>query len=730
MVGSSAQALIAADLGSGAIDLGTSLVYRAWALFADARLPERYDAAPSLGRDTSLFADIAASLPDLTGEQRAALAPFLRRPTDPASAWSAGPEAGAGGGAELAAFTAADEPNRCAAPRTWWSMPWSPDGDPNHGVVVYACGLTKDTVNGDLNAVVSIVQRLWPKMTGAVPQGMGLPIEDTGVAAHEADGKLDIYLLDPLARCRPRGDACDEITGVAVAITVPETDACKESGPPKQACPAYMLLGRERLAEAELPGDFAHEFFHVLQFAHNGSISRSWYLDATATWAEWQYVVRSGDWTQAERDATRDNLTSLFDAYQDRSLSLLRSDPDPESENRWEYEAWLWPLFQSVRSSPTAIPTTWSALEGAKDLAAADRIIDGDVSFTSDFHEFAVWNAQPADYTSGSTTGLEAVSWQTKPNLGWVPLTAHKLKAAGVTIGIGKQLYPTGIEQLAAQYDTFRVTDEKVRQVTIDISKVRHADTADLDVLAQLEPGAGQDEGPWRRFTATDGRVTLCRDDPAQRVAILEVVISNHDFTRAGDLVPKDNNVSEVYSVEGKDRCDVPLGFEGTFSGSNSGDYSWTGTARFELMEPDDPAFECSLDPGIVEYCYRFVSGQATWTWPAGHGENSCPGGTTSDALSQAAGDDGVLHLLVASDEEPEAAGSYGGPIIAGLHQGGSGCTAHNAANIVAWMSMGSPAPRYGAGYQLSGSYSHSGCGVEGCGTQSWEWDLTPFFGP
>ena len=64
--GSSAQALIAADLGSGAIDLGTSLVYRAWALFADARLPERYDAAPSLGRDTSLFADIAASLPDLS----------------------------------------------------------------------------------------------------------------------------------------------------------------------------------------------------------------------------------------------------------------------------------------------------------------------------------------------------------------------------------------------------------------------------------------------------------------------------------------------------------------------------------------------------------------------------------------------------------------------------------------------------------------------------------------
>jgi len=47
----------------------------------------------------------------------------------------------------------------------------------------------------------------------------------------------------------------------------------------------------------------------------------------TATWAEWQYVVRSGDWTQAERDATRDNLTSLFDAYQDFSRQHRDRDP-------------------------------------------------------------------------------------------------------------------------------------------------------------------------------------------------------------------------------------------------------------------------------------------------------------------------------------------------------------------------------------------------------------------
>lgn len=716
----SAQTLIAADLAAGTIDLGTSLAYRAWALFADARLPERYDSTPSAGRDPTLFTDIADALPSLPTEQRAALEPFLKRPTDPASAWNTGTTTA---GARLAAFTTAAAADPCIAPRSWFSLEWSSDGTDDHGVKVYACGSSAATVKDDLQAALDIAKRLWPPMTAAVPAGMGTPLPDTGAAAHEANGKLDVYLLDPLSACRPRGGNCEDIGGTAVAVTVKENEC---PGTPAQGCPSYMLLGRARLHDSELAGDFAHEFFHVLQFSHNGAISHDWYTEATATWAEWQYVVRSPDSTQPERDATKANLWGLFEDYQDRRRSLLRVDPDPNSENRWEYEAWMWPLFEVTQTSAQTIFNTWQALGGVGDLAAADRTIDGEFGFASNFREFAVWNSQPADYVFDTSTGLEDVSWQSKQNLRDLSRKPHALKANAVAIALGKHSYDADIEQLAAQYDSFRVTDEKIRQVTIDINPLKNAGTADLDVVAQLETSGSDDK--WRRVAGQGGRVTFCRDAEAERVAILEVVVSNHAFTRLGDLLPQDDKVTGSYTVEAKDKCDVPDGFEGTFSGSNSGGYTWNGTVRLERMQRDDPSYECSLDPGVVEYCYRFVSGTATWTWPPGQGFGACPGGTDTVTLSRGDRDDGVFHLLVASDVEPESAGTYSGVVGAGLHQLGTGCDAHNTSLIVAWVSTGSPSPRFGAGYQLSDSYSHSGCGIEGCGSQSWTWNLTPFF--
>ena len=85
----SSQSLIAADLEAGTISQAQSLLYRAWALFWDPRLPERYDGAGSVGEDNGLFRDIAAVLPTLPADQAAELEPFLLRPTDPRSAFSA-----------------------------------------------------------------------------------------------------------------------------------------------------------------------------------------------------------------------------------------------------------------------------------------------------------------------------------------------------------------------------------------------------------------------------------------------------------------------------------------------------------------------------------------------------------------------------------------------------------------------------------------------------------------
>src|SRR6185312_2259267 len=76
------DSLIAVDLAAGKIDYGTSLLYRAYALFHDARLPSQYAGSANPRNDGFL---LEASNPNLPADVQTALAPFLARPTEPES---------------------------------------------------------------------------------------------------------------------------------------------------------------------------------------------------------------------------------------------------------------------------------------------------------------------------------------------------------------------------------------------------------------------------------------------------------------------------------------------------------------------------------------------------------------------------------------------------------------------------------------------------------------------
>src|SRR5215217_8039865 len=78
----SAQALISDELQAGTIDFETSLVYRAYALFDDPRLPADLAGGGSFGEDYPLFGQIKYTWNQLSPETQQVLTPFVVRPAD------------------------------------------------------------------------------------------------------------------------------------------------------------------------------------------------------------------------------------------------------------------------------------------------------------------------------------------------------------------------------------------------------------------------------------------------------------------------------------------------------------------------------------------------------------------------------------------------------------------------------------------------------------------------
>jgi hypothetical protein len=605
--------LIATDLAAGTIDLATSLQLRAWALFADPRLPQRYDGAGSRGEDQALFADIANNLDSLPADKHDELARWLLRPTDPNSPFSTAPAAARSAGAfQLAQAEVTPEPHQCTAPRQWFDEPWSPDGNVDHGFKAWACGPSRATVQEDLNKVIAIGSELWPKMTAAEPNGMGPPVPDTaplpipGAPAtatpfDDGSGKIDVYLVEPFAECRMRAGTCQVIPadedGEQAAAAAPKDypEHCQVGGFPVRACSGYMLLRRDRLYDAAFPADFAHEFFHLLQYAHNGKVDITWYHEASAVWAEWYY----------EQAAAKEDADGHYEAYQDADRSLLWYDYD----QTYQYQAWGWPLFQFTEKGVPNVFQTWSGAENADSRAEVDQAIDSQLPFEGTFRDFAVRNAQPNDYIEGASTGLDDYRWQTRPtqpSLEDFSTKQHMLSVQGTEITMGKNSHHVDeVQPLAARYDLYKVKDNNIAQVEIDITGLEHADQADLDVLAQVTTPDN-----WHRFQATGGKLKLCREKADQNVIEdLEVVISNHAVARDGNGPDVDHqSVKGDYTIEAKDNCDEqPVFLHGTFSGHKDGVLDVTD-ATFDVTvkwnRPND--FNDPLNFQFVEGSFTF----------------------------------------------------------------------------------------------------------------------------
>ena len=128
----SAQEKIAAALAAGTIDYGTSLLYRAYVFYGDARLPAEYLGSGSNEEDNGLRSEILTAGTSSAG-LKAALEPFIVRPDDPLSWYNqtaiakARPGSGAKASAPASGWTWKSE-QRSAPVRVWAQS----NGDPTY----------------------------------------------------------------------------------------------------------------------------------------------------------------------------------------------------------------------------------------------------------------------------------------------------------------------------------------------------------------------------------------------------------------------------------------------------------------------------------------------------------------------------------------------------------------------------------------------------------------------
>jgi hypothetical protein len=407
--GATGSDLVTAAYEAGTIDRATGLLYRLQAATGDDRLPAEYrgaGAAGTPGEDDGAAAIVVAEWATFTEAERAAFLPYVVRPTDPASIYALP-------GTARSPFTlastrgattrgAATAPTRAAA--TTSGAPTSgastTAGLPSTTAAVCEDGFLRETVPGipvtvwgqcggstesrvlaRVDEVLTYVAEVWRPMTDLMGEPIGdanLPDDDYPDAPEAGDGLLDIYVVAGSVGGRAR-----PITTNALATTITAPPLAGPEG--AETSSSYIVVDGAAGAGLALKSTLAHELFHSLQYAHNnlGTVlpsredsgwDRHWFMEASATWAEHEFVPA----------ARKTEVYPRIEAFQESSLGLA------SVRGANEYASWMWPFFMRQEEGPGAIGGAWLDLEGVKGYFELHRAIGLSVSFEDRFGDFAV----------------------------------------------------------------------------------------------------------------------------------------------------------------------------------------------------------------------------------------------------------------------------------------------------------------------------------------------------
>ena len=523
----SAQENIGKAFDSGKIDYGTFLLYRAYALFGDRRLPREYIGTGSGGEDSLLFHELNVAVEEnnLPANMVAQLQPFIVRPADPLSVFNTpayNPPAG-----QVAGGTKAPAAVDGGLPCT---NGWASQVSNGTRYRVWArCSSPEEAVaDAGTTYVVTYTKRLMDDMFDAMVAHMGYPLPDKD----GGDEAIDIYVVHAGDSVEHDGSSHEISKG---AYAVASETAVKDGVEAGKGKSALIIMPRNDVGSSFYRYALIHEFFHVLQNAHNVQVQwrltddekweEYWFTEASAEWAS-GYFERKVAWSLPLDSARPDRHQQQFtDGFQRNTAPIHKPAKSVEgvdvSSGGRVYQAYVWPLFMEQQSGADSIANAWRAMRPLTqgDYKAADNAVDAQLSFETNFRDFALRNLN-SDF--GGDQPLE-VRYHQLDNL--FPNEKMPVKIDLGVLPVGTESgFNLPVTSLTTEYFYFE-TEANVGYVEVDFSKSTPQEDLSVDAVVKKR------NGKWQTMRIpTDRKFKLCDVEKAW------VAVSNHNRDLTKDL--------------------------------------------------------------------------------------------------------------------------------------------------------------------------------------------------
>jgi hypothetical protein len=292
------------------------------------------------------------------------------------------------------------------------------------------------------------------------------------------------------------------------------------------------------IGEPGLAVTMAHEFFHVLQSAHNSRIgfgyrtipytddfdiiryAEFWFVEATANWVV-SYLYRD----QIDPDVLFSNFSGgIVRNFFGVDVPLTYSPPPLGKDHLHVYAAFIYFLFLEQEVGAEPIAELWEKLEMVEpdDFDRTTELIGEILPFETHFRDFTVRNLNldltPGDPISPLYNDLDpSIPRNVAPPLNFPDDTNGRLR-----LRAEPYVYPETLPNLAGHYFYF-TPGAGVGNATLDFSGIDRVDNLDVDILI---PDAN---GVWTRLKPDPQQpIELCAAQGVDTLPAFYLILTNH----------------------------------------------------------------------------------------------------------------------------------------------------------------------------------------------------------